>query len=60
MATGLPSISTYHAGIPELIKNQTNGWLVPESDANALAYAIGQCITNPALCKALPSKAVRL
>jgi len=51
MATGLPSISTYHAGIPELIKNQLNGWLVPESDPAALAYAMGQCITNPALCQ---------
>lgn len=51
MATGLPSISTYHAGIPELIENQKNGLLVPESDPSALSYALGQCISNPILCQ---------
>jgi len=34
MATGLPCISTVHAGIPELIKDQTNGLLVKEKDIN--------------------------
>ena len=32
MATGLPCISTVHAGIPELIKDQINGLLVKEKD----------------------------
>ncbi len=32
MATGLPCISTIHAGIPELIKDQINGLLVKEKD----------------------------
>lgn len=32
MATGLPVISTYHSGIPELIKDGENGFLVEEKD----------------------------
>ena len=32
MATGLPVISTYHAGIPELIQDGVNGFLVKEKD----------------------------
>ena len=32
MATGLPAISTYHSGIPELIKDGENGLLVEEKD----------------------------
>jgi len=40
MATGLPVVSTYHAGIPELIDNGVTGWLVKEKDADALAEKI--------------------
>lgn len=40
MATGLPSISTYHAGIPELIVSNYNGLLVPENNPHDLANAI--------------------
>lgn len=32
MAMELPIISTYHAGIPELVKTEINGYLVPEKD----------------------------
>ena len=32
MATGLIVISTFHAGIPELIENGVNGYLVHERD----------------------------
>lgn len=34
MASGLPTISTYHSGIPELIDNNENGLLVNEKDVN--------------------------
>jgi len=34
MATGLPCISTVHAGIPELIEDEINGLLVEEKDIN--------------------------
>lgn len=32
MASGMPVISTYHAGIPELIENESTGFLVREND----------------------------
>jgi len=35
MATGLPCISTIHAGIPELIEDGINGLLVEEKDINS-------------------------
>ncbi|CAA6812592.1 MAG: Unknown protein [uncultured Sulfurovum sp.] len=37
MAMELPVISTYHAGIPELITNEINGYLVKEKDINSYA-----------------------
>jgi colanic acid/amylovoran biosynthesis glycosyltransferase len=40
LASGKLVISTYHSGIPELITNDYNGWLVPENDSNALAEKI--------------------
>ncbi|RPI75659.1 MAG: glycosyltransferase, partial [Ignavibacteriales bacterium] len=35
MATGLPVISTFHSGIPELIDNNKNGFLIHEKDVDA-------------------------
>ncbi|MGK9477952.1 glycosyltransferase family 4 protein [Melioribacter sp. OK-6-Me] len=40
MATGLPIISTYHAGIPYIIENNKTGILVKENQVNSLADAI--------------------
>lgn len=37
MATGRPVISTYHAGIPELIEHKVSGYLVPERSPTKLA-----------------------
>jgi colanic acid/amylovoran biosynthesis glycosyltransferase len=36
MAQGLPVISTYHSGIPELVQDGVSGFLVPEKDVAAL------------------------
>lgn len=47
-AMGRPVISTYIAGIPELVENGTNGWLTAASDAEGLAEAIKQCLATPA------------
>ncbi len=35
MAMQLPIISTIHSGIPELVENNVNGYLVPEKDIDA-------------------------
>ncbi|MDH0052619.1 glycosyltransferase [Pantoea ananatis] len=40
MAVGLPVVSTFHSGIPELIENNVSGWLVKEDDAEALAETL--------------------
>ncbi|MEX2460158.1 MAG: glycosyltransferase [Paenibacillaceae bacterium] len=50
MATGLPSVSTNHAGIPELINNNYNGLLVPENNPHALAYALAKLREDSNLC----------
>lgn len=37
MAIGLPVIATKIGGMPELISNAKNGWLVPPRDVGAIA-----------------------
>ena len=48
MALRRPVISTFVAGIPELVLPGENGWLVPASDAVALAGAMRNCLEAPA------------
>lgn len=47
MLLGRPVISTYVAGIPELVVPGENGWLAPAGDAEALADAIEAAIAAP-------------
>jgi colanic acid/amylovoran biosynthesis glycosyltransferase len=47
LAMGRPVVSTYIAGIPELIKPGKNGWLVPAGDVEALTQALKEVITAP-------------
>ncbi len=49
MAMGLPVISTYHGGIPELVEDGVSGFLVPERDSDAIAEKISYLITHPQL-----------
>lgn len=49
MAMGLPVISTYHGGIPELVEDGVTGFLVPERNAELLAEKLGILIKNPQL-----------
>jgi len=49
MAMGLPCVSTFIAGIPELIRNGEDGLLVPASDIGALAEALARLIDEPEL-----------
>lgn len=48
MAVGRPVISTYVAGIPELVHDDVDGWLVPAGDVHALADAMQDCLEAPA------------
>ena len=47
MATGMPVVSTVHTGIPELVRDGVSGRLVPERDADALAWVLGDLIDHP-------------
>jgi len=40
LASSLPVVATKIAGIPEIIEEDANGFLVPEKDARQLAFAI--------------------
>ncbi|MEQ4531415.1 MAG: glycosyltransferase [Mixta sp.] len=42
MARGIPVVSTWHSGIPELVEDGKNGWLIKEKDAAALADVIAK------------------
>src|SRR5439155_25280222 len=49
MACGLPLVATQVGGIPEIVKDEYNGLLVPEKDPLALAAAISRLQRDPAL-----------
>jgi colanic acid/amylovoran biosynthesis glycosyltransferase len=47
MAQGRPVLSTYVAGIPELVVDGETGWLVPAGDVDGLAKAFQRCLETP-------------
>jgi colanic acid/amylovoran biosynthesis glycosyltransferase len=47
MALRRPVISTLIAGIPELVRDGENGWLVPSGDVDALVGALKTCLAAP-------------
>jgi len=44
LALGRPVVSTYVAGIPELVEPGVSGWLVPAGSAEALAGAVAEVL----------------
>ena len=48
MALRRPVISTFVAGIPELVHTGEHGWLVPAGDVEALMEAMQACLEAPA------------
>lgn len=49
MASGLPVVSTRHGGIPELVKNNREGLLVPEKNVKKLAKRMAYLIKQPSI-----------
>jgi colanic acid/amylovoran biosynthesis glycosyltransferase len=47
MATGMPVVSTYHSGIPELVEHGVSGLLAPERDPAALAALLTELVDHP-------------
>ncbi|MDA2918271.1 glycosyltransferase [Desulfobacterota bacterium AH_259_B03_O07] len=46
-AVGLPTISTFHSGIPEVVMDGESGFLVPERDINAISAKLDYLIRHP-------------
>ncbi len=58
MALGRPALSTYVAGIPELLEDGESGWLFTPGDVDALARAIARCLdTAPEALAAMGERA---
>ena len=53
MAMGIPCITTFVAGISELIREGIDGILVAPSDKDGLVHAIERLIDDPELCRSL-------
>ncbi len=53
MAVGLPVVSTWHSGIPELVQHGVSGLLAPERDAAALAGALRTLAERPRFAEGL-------
>lgn len=53
MAMGLPVVSTYHSGIPELVEHGASGLLAPEKDVVMLTKHLVYFVQNPALWSAM-------
>lgn len=49
MALRRPVLSTYVAGIPELVQHECTGWLFPAGDVQALADAMQACLGASAM-----------
>jgi glycosyltransferase involved in cell wall biosynthesis len=47
LALGRPVLTTYVAGIPELVAHGVNGWLIPAGSVAALAEALRQVLAAP-------------
>ena len=48
MALRRPVLTTYVAGIPELVRQGENGWLFPAGTVEELAAAMADCLAQPA------------
>jgi glycosyltransferase involved in cell wall biosynthesis len=60
MAAGLPIIASAVGGIPVLVRNDSNGILVPERDPDALADALRRLLSDPSLCRGYGDRARRI
>jgi glycosyltransferase involved in cell wall biosynthesis len=56
-AAGIPVVAAQAGGIPEVVKNNVNGLLVPPADSQALATAMIQLLGDEALRKRLGQQA---
>ncbi len=55
-AAGLPVISTFHAGIPDVIIDGQTGFLVPEHDVDTMAQKMLQLLEDKTLAQQMGAK----
>jgi colanic acid/amylovoran biosynthesis glycosyltransferase len=58
-ATGLPVVSCWHGGIPEVVRDGETGLLAPERDSRALAAHIIRFLSDDAFWQECSNRAVR-
>lgn len=58
-AAGVPAVSTRVGGVPEVIRDEVNGLLVPSGSAGELGAAIQRLLGDPALAARLSGQARR-
>jgi len=59
MATGIPVISTYISGIPELIEDGVSGMLARPGDPTSLSEKIESLLKDPSLPSSMAQSAIR-
>jgi len=57
MALGTPCVSTPVTGIPEVVRHEQTGLIVPERDPASLAKSLGCVLDTPALARDLATQA---
>jgi colanic acid/amylovoran biosynthesis glycosyltransferase len=60
LASSLPIVATTVAGIPEIVKEESNGLLVPEKDSKQLALAIERLCRHPSQRRAFGIESRRI
>jgi colanic acid/amylovoran biosynthesis glycosyltransferase len=59
MATGLPVVTTKHAGIPEMVRDGEDGFVVAERDLDAIAKSLLTLTDNPEMRIQMGRNAIR-
>ncbi len=57
MAAGLPVIVSAVGGLPEIVRHEETGLLIPPKDSEALAQSLARVLENPGLAQSLGQKA---
>lgn len=59
MASGIPVVSSFHSGIPELVEDGVSGLLATEGDHAALAESVLRIAEDPALARGIATNGRR-
>lgn len=52
-ACAVPVVSTWHGGIPEVVRDGETGFLVPENDVGELADRMSRLLSDPGLARSM-------